>query len=75
MNKQEWRKEFSRVLRVRMRRKNMTQKELAEEADVTETTMSRYMNATRSPETYALVRIAKALDCSVDELVMFDDEN
>ena len=74
MTEQEWRKEFARAVRVRMRRKNMTQKELAEEADISEQNMSKYMKCYRTPRPDKIIRIAKALECTTDELIVFDDD-
>ena len=58
-----------------MRRKNMTQKELAEEADISEQNMSKYMNCNRTPRPDKIVRIAKALECTTDELIVFDESD
>ena len=52
MTEQEWREEFSRILRVKMNEKNITQKELADRSGVNEKTISRYINRTRTPNAY-----------------------
>lgn len=77
MTEQEWRYEFKFRLRKRMRkkRKDMTQKELAILSGVEEHTISRYMNMTRKPSAEAVYKLAKALDCTPNDLIYFDDNN
>lgn len=56
-------------------RKGWTQKQLAERIGLTESTMSRYMNGTRQPTAYALLRMSRAFGCTVDDLVQGLDDN
>lgn len=71
MTEQEWRENFARAVLARRIEKNMSQKELAEKANITECTMSRYMKCNRTPRADAIIRIAKTLECSTDDLIMF----
>ena len=48
----------------RLRAKKMTQRDLAEKLDVTEVTVSRWLNGERDPSIETLNKIAKALDTS-----------
>ena len=74
MTEQEWRKEFARRLRrIAHQNKDYNQKELAEASGISEVTISRYYNGLRSPSSDNLVRIARALDCTIDDLIMVDE--
>ena len=73
MTEQEWRDEFAHRLRKIARTKGYYfQKEWAELFDMSENTISRYRNGERTPDAYAIFRMAKALGCSADDLIMFD---
>lgn len=54
-------------------KRNMTQKELAEKAGVTEVSMSRYVNGLRKPQGLHLINIARALGTSPEYLQGRDD--
>jgi transcriptional regulator with XRE-family HTH domain len=70
MTEQEWREEFSDRLRaLKWRRRQWNQKELAEASNLSEMTISNYMNASRTPDILAIINIAIALDCRIDELI------
>ena len=74
MTEEEWRKEFARrLLKIKHNNKDYDQKELAEASGISESTISHYMKGTRTPKGENLVRLAKALDCTVDELIMVDE--
>lgn len=74
MTEQEWRKEFARRLRrIAHHNKHYDQRELAEVSGISEVTISYYFNGTRSPRGDNLVKLAKALDCTIDELIMVDE--
>ena len=47
----------------------MTQKDLARETGLTESAISRFINGQRQPRLYNLIKIADALEMTVDELV------
>lgn len=74
MTEQEWRKEFGRRLRrIAHLNKDYNQRELAEASGITEATISRYYNGLRSPTSENLIKIARVLDCTIDELVMVNE--
>lgn len=52
---------------------NTTQKELAEDIDVSESTISRYARGLMMPSLKHLVNIAYSLDCDLDDLVDIDE--
>jgi len=53
--------------------RNMRQKELAKAANVTEATVSRYVNNKRSPDIDFIRAIVQILDVSADYLLGFSD--
>ena len=63
----ECRNEFGRRLRKMMFRKNVTQIELSERTGISQTLLSRYIMGKSNPGFYNVDKIAKALDCSVDD--------
>jgi len=74
MTEQEWKNEFARRLRrIAYRNKKYNQRELAEASGINEVTVSRYYNGLRSPSSDNLIKLAKALDCTIDELIMVDE--
>ncbi|WP_304153436.1 helix-turn-helix domain-containing protein [Megamonas hypermegale] len=54
--------------------KNMTQKQLAKKAGVSTAMISFIENDKRQPTFYVIALIAKALDVTVDELVVIKDD-
>ena len=51
----------------------MSQKDLADESGLSETTISRYIKKQRIPNMKAIVNIANALDLTTDELINLDE--
>ena len=51
-----------------------TQRQLAEASGLAESTISRYISKKQVPCVKALVNIAYALDCSLDDLMDFGDD-
>lgn len=49
-------------------KKNISQKELADKVNLTESAMSRYVNGSRIPRGEYLIAIAKVLNVKVEEL-------
>lgn len=68
MSESECRKEFGYRLRDIMARKKITQSELAAMTGIAQPTISNYVAGKAMPSFYAVDRIAKALDCSIEEL-------
>jgi DNA-binding XRE family transcriptional regulator len=60
--------DFSIRLRKMIDVRGIPQNELAEQAGISPLTLSRYVNGRTTPNLYIADRIAKALDCSLDEL-------
>lgn len=56
------------ITELRLKR-GLTQKKLAKLTNITEASLSRYENGLREPKIQVLVRLATALDCSLDFLV------
>ena len=51
----------------------MTQQELADVTGLSKATISAYIHKRKAPGLRAIINIAYALDCSVDELVDFEE--
>ena len=68
MTEEEYRKEFGIRLSRRMRRKGMMQSELSELTGITQANISNYINGRTAPGLYTLDKIARALDCSLEDL-------
>ena len=62
------RKEFAYRLRSMMKRKFITQEQLAELTNTSQVMISRYINGQCLPNVLVVRKIAKVLDCSMDEL-------
>lgn len=60
---------FKGNLRSLMDEVGYNQQELAQEAKIDQSTISKYLNGTRMPSVRALNNIAIALNCTVDELI------
>ena len=68
LSEDEFRLEFRLRLRSLLWCKGVSQKELAESTGMSQSQISAYLNGKTTPSFYAIDKIAKALDCSVDEL-------
>lgn len=68
MNEDECRKEFGITLERIMYRKGVTQEELSKRTGITQAMLSRYITGKASPTFYKVDKIAKALECSIDDL-------
>lgn len=69
-----WCEEFSDRLKFLLTGK-MTQRELAEKIGVTEATLSRYVSGQRVPKATTIAKMAKVLNCDVNYLINFEQEN
>lgn len=71
MSENEWTKVFAKNLREILFDYNMTQRELAEETGLSESTISRYLSRQAVPSIFAIINISYALNCGIDELIDF----
>lgn len=55
--------------------KKLTQRELAEVCNTNQNNISRYEKGERMPNLMMAKSLAKALDCTVDELLKDDDDD
>ena len=72
MNDEELINEFSKRLKTRLKYAGMSQTELAEKVGVTRNMISRYVNGDSLPTFIILDRIARALNCSIDDFRYLD---
>lgn len=56
-----------------LRDRNMSQREFAEKIEMTDVSVSRYINNSRLPNANVVVRMSKALGISADELLGISD--
>lgn len=73
MTGNEWLEEFSENLMFLIKEKKYTQEEVAKEAGLSDSALSSYINGIRKPGIKAVINISYVLDCSIDELVDFDE--
>lgn len=73
MTELEWLDIFGDNLAEMLQDANMSQRDLADEAGLAESTISYYIHKEKIPGLKAIINIAYALDCSIDELIDFGD--
>ena len=73
VSEQEWCEHFADNLQTLMTEYGYSQRDLADEIGISESTISRYLRAQQIPKGTILLNIAYALDCSVDDLVDFNE--
>ena len=74
MTEQEWREEFAHRLQVlSYQKKHYNKKQLAEASGLSEKTIGRYRRGERTPDAISISKIARALDCNVDELIPVEE--
>lgn len=69
ISEKEWRIIFSNNLIRKMRNFGISQDELSHRTGISQVTISKYINCKATPSTYNIRKIAKALRCSVGELI------
>lgn len=69
----EWKQDFSRRLKRMIRLRSTTQLELAERTGIRPGTISLYVNGKCVPSLYSASKLADALDCSINDLMDFQD--
>ena len=69
MTEEEWRREFGIRLRRRMCSMGVNQMGLSELADISQVMVSKYTRGDAVPGAYNLNKIAKVLDCHMDDFV------
>lgn len=72
MSEVEWLDTFGENLKSILKDYGMTQRELADEAGLAESSVSAYIHGLQMPTAKAIVNIAYVLDCDTDELINFD---
>lgn len=72
LTEEQEKKEFGYALRSMMRRRFVTQEELAKSIGTSQTMVSHYMTGRHIPNGIILRKISKVLNCSIDELFYID---
>lgn len=73
MTELEWMEIFGDNLKDMLEYSKMTQRELADAAGLSESSVSDYIHKKKLPGVRALVNIAYVMDCTMDELIDFGD--
>lgn len=68
----EWKREFSFKLVELMADKGLDQLSLSELSGISQVSISNYINGRSIPNGYKIEKIARALKCSVRDLIVFD---
>lgn len=71
-DEERWRKEFSYKLLKKMNKQSLSQQGLAEVSGVSQCSINRYLNQKSTPTVFAASKLAKALGCTVDDLLDFN---
>lgn len=71
ISEEEYRIRLSRNLRIKMHHTAVSQDVLARRSGISTVMINRYMNAKATPSMYNLERIARALQCSPTELLVY----
>lgn len=74
MTEAEWLDIFSDNLIDILNEQGYSQEELAYETNLSQSTISKYINKKQMPSLKAIINIAYALDCSIDELIDFGEK-
>lgn len=74
MSELEWLDIFGDNLAEMLEYANMSQRDLADEAGLSESTISNYINKRKIPSLRAIINIAYALDCDLTDLIDFGDK-
>lgn len=69
LSEEQWRKEFSIKLRNILADKGMNQETLSDLTNISRVTISRYVRGQSAPSSCNLALIARALNCSITELI------
>lgn len=75
MKKERPKMKFEERLRMIMNEQGLTQKELAQRANITEASMSKYLSGERTPRVDVIVNLSRALEVTTDELLLDVDNN
>ena len=67
----EWRRMFAKRLDARLRKMCVSEIWLSEVSGISRVTLSKYMTGKATPSAYNTSRLARALKCSIHELVEF----
>lgn len=65
---------FKEKIKELMNSRNVSQRELANELNITESAMSRYISGERKPRVDILTKLARYFDVSIEELIGVENE-
>lgn len=71
-DKRQWRKKFSEKLQELMEKQHISKYKLADKTGLTPMCIHYYLVESSMPSAFTVARIAKALNCSVNDLIVFE---
>ena len=71
MNEFEWLDIFADNLKERMKECKITQQQLAEETDISQATISKYLNKRQMPGIKAIINISEILEWDLEDMLYF----
>lgn len=74
MTELEFMEDFSDNLIYYLQRKGWSQRELAEQSDLSQAAINRYIKCERMPTIKAIINICYALDCDIEDLILTDEK-
>ena len=74
MDEQQWLRSFGETLKDVMEEYGYTQRELAQETGLSESTISNYIKGRQMPKGPAILNIVLALNCEFETLMYFGDQ-
>lgn len=69
VDESDWRRDFSKRLNSKLMEKRMTISDLASLTGLSRASVYKYVDCNSTPSAYNMIKIADALECSVNELI------
>lgn len=69
MTEQDWLDEFGENLKYIMDSQNITQRELADRAHLSKSTINDYIHKRKMPGVKAIINMSQALNCDIEDLM------
>ena len=73
INELQWMQQIAEEIKIHMKRRKFTQRDLADKSGLSEVSISRYLNCERLMSLKSAMNIAYALDVEVDALINFEE--
>lgn len=74
MLREDWLKDLRFSLSTLVRNSGMSQRELSMKSGISQTAISRYLNGQQTPSIEAIINLAYALDCELEDIIEIDEK-